>query len=116
VICPECQVEFKGGGFYQTGAGRSRRMRECPNGHRFEEPPRARRSDAIDARRYRWLRRQVAIRRDLAAPPTPDVSVHLDRGYIHGMGIQFASAESIEAESLELDDLIDAALSHAPPP
>ncbi len=43
MICPTCGVEFKGGAFTRSrGPGTSRRMRECPNGHEFEEPKRVR--------------------------------------------------------------------------
>lgn len=43
VICLFCAVEFKGGAFTtSSGPGTSKRMRECPNGHRFEEPKKVR--------------------------------------------------------------------------
>jgi hypothetical protein len=89
MICPACQTEFKGGAFTSSnGPGTSKRMRECPNGHKFEEPAKTRRSDAKDARRYRWLR---------------------DKG---GGGWAVVNGELLEGA--ELDTLIDTALINAP--
>lgn len=40
MICPECQIDFKGGKFWRSpGNGAFRR---CPNGHSFKEPKRPR--------------------------------------------------------------------------
>ena len=42
MICPDCKTEFKGGQFFIAGARGA--FRNCPNGHRFKEPMKPRRT------------------------------------------------------------------------
>ena len=40
MICPQCNVEFKGRKFFRSGE--SGAFRRCPSGHDFKEPPKPR--------------------------------------------------------------------------
>jgi hypothetical protein len=62
-----------------------------------------------DAARYRWLRRQVVLRKAALELPA-NVTVHLDRTFVHGMGTQYAPTRAFEERARELDKLIDEAL------
>jgi hypothetical protein len=119
VICPECAAEFKGGAFTQSsGPGTSKRMRECPNGHRFKEPMKARRSDATDARRYRWLRNRLEIRDEesMAGTVRPALRCRLGWSFMDSAGPRLSTNSDLyyEGKNSELDAAIDAAMQNAP--
>jgi len=63
--------------------------------------------DARDARRYRWLRNRILVRK--AGAPACDVTVHLNRDYVHA-GSQYITAPGFEAEMNVLDATIDKAM------
>lgn len=63
----------------------------------------------LDAARYRFLRRRILVRK--ADAPACDVTVHLNRDYIHA-GSQFISAKGFEAEMKVLDATIDTAMEY----
>jgi hypothetical protein len=79
MICPTCQTEFKGGSFTTSnGPGTSKRMRECPRGHRFEEPPRQRKPDKKD-RRIAELESALQFSRDGFAIHAPQCIAYIAR-------------------------------------
>jgi len=67
-------------------------------------------NDALDAARYRWLRRRLLVRR--LEQPVGDITVHMNRDYVY-CGPQYISAEGFDAEMAVLDKSIDLAMKRA---